>query len=139
MAQDTKECWSLNNEEYNFDSLEELMDSHGYELRPGHTVWRGTAKSPSISSLVDVESVIENMGERAYEIGGEYAEDYPDVSAEHQAKLKALLEAWLAECPAPTFYTVKDAQAYVLRAEDFSAAQLAENALEDGEDDPTPF
>lgn len=136
MAQDTKECWSFNNEDYNYDSLAELMDSHGYEMSPGHTVWRGIAERPPISSLIDVEGVIENIGERAYEICGEYAEDYPDVSAEHQAKLKALLEAWLAECPAPTFYTVKDAQAYILRPEDFSAEQLAENALED---DPTPF
>ena len=130
----TKECWSVCGEEFTFDSLGDLLDSRGDELRPGHKVWRGTALPPSLSSLVDTDRVIEDIGERAYDFGGEWADNYPEVTPEHKAKLQALLEQWLAECPSPRFYQVTDATPYVLAADDFTKEQLEEIALQEEDD-----
>lgn len=128
-----KECWSKDEEEFNSNDLGALLKKFGDELRPGHTVYRGTAHTPSFSSMVDAESVIENIGERVWDYCGEYAEGYPAVTPEHKAKLQSLLENWLRDCPSPTFWQVGDVQPYVLNAEDFTAEQLEEIAL--AEDD----
>lgn len=128
---ETKECWSFNNEDFNYDTLGDLMDDHAYDLKPGDEVWRGTAKCPSMNSLVDAERVIEDVAERAFDFGDEYAEGYPEVSPEHKAKLQALLEQWLAECPAPRFYQVTGSTPYTLTREDFTEEQLAELALQE--------
>lgn len=127
----TKECWSVDGEEFTFDNLGDLLDSRGDELRPGHKVWRGTAFPPSLSSLADADSVIEDIRERAYDFGGEWADNYPEVTPEHKAKLQTLLEQWLAECPSPRFYQVTDAKPYILAIDDFTSEQLAEIALEE--------
>lgn len=130
------ECWSLDGEEFNYDSLGDLLDARGDEVRPGHKVWRGTAKHPSMTDLADAERVIEDIGERAHDFGGEYADGFPEVSPEHAAKLQALLEQWLAECPSPRFYQVTNAVPYVLADTDFTQEQLAEIAAQE-EDDTT--
>ena len=127
----TKECWSINNEDFNCESLAELLDENQGDIRPGQTVYRGTAKPPDARNLICADSVIEDVGQQAWDYGGEYAEDYPDVSPEHKAKLQALLESWLAECPAPRFYQVVDAKPYVLTESDFSPEDLEELALQD--------
>lgn len=127
----TKECWSFNGEAFNHDTLGDLMDEYVYDLKPGDEVWRATAKLPSISSLADADSVIEDIGERAYDYGGEYAEDYPEVTPEHKAKLQMLLEQWLTECPEPRFYQVGAVTRYILQRDDFTEEQLAEIALQE--------
>lgn len=128
---DTKECWSVDGEEFTYDSLGDLLDSRGDELRPGHKVWRGTAQLPTMSSLADAGNVIEDIAERAYDFGGEWAVDYPEVTPEHKAKLQALLEQWLAECPSPRFYQVTGVAPYELTADDFTPEQLEEIAAEE--------
>lgn len=117
------ECWSVNDEDFRHNTLGDLLDEE-CELLPGQTVYRGTAKSPDIKSFIDVDSVIENIGERAWDVGDEYADGYPDATPEHKAKLQKLLEDWLAECPAPTFYSVIDSQPYVLAESDFDPEDL---------------
>lgn len=114
-----QECWSANNEDFNYEELSDLLDSND-DLKPGDTVYRAEAHPPKLKSLVDADWVIEQIGEMAYEIGGEYADDYPDVSKEQAAKLQALLEQWLSECPAPTFWQVRGSEPYVLTEGDFS-------------------
>ena len=128
---ETKECWSINNEDFNCDTLAELLEDNQGDVRPGQTVYFGTAKAPAISSFISVDSVIDDIRVSAYDFGGEWADDYPEVSPEHEAKLQALLESWLAECPAPRFYRVVDAKPYVLTESDFDPEDLAELALQD--------
>ena len=127
----TKECWSVDGEEFTFDSLGDLLDSRGDELRPGHKVWRGTAKGPAMADLADADNVIEDIATRAYDFGGEFADGFPEVTPEHKAKLQAFLEQWLAECPSPRFYQVTNVVSYALTADDFTAEQLEEIAEEE--------
>lgn len=111
------ECWSHNEEDFNAQSLGELIDTH--EMQPGATVWVGEAVHPDPSSLFSTNWLIENMGEAAYDIAGEHGgEDYPNVSDEQVAELEALVVGWITKCAPPTFWTVKNVRPYVLTAED---------------------
>jgi len=111
------ECWSHNEEDFNAQSLGELIDTH--ELQPGATVWVGEAVHPEPASLFSTDWLIENMGEAAYDIAGEHGgEDYPNVSDEQVAELEALVVGWITKCAPPTFWTVKNVWPYVLTAED---------------------
>lgn len=114
----TTECWSTNNEDFNHESLGDLLDSYS-DLKSGDVVYRAEAHYPNLRSLVDADWVIESIGERAYDIGGEYTDDYPECTREQAKKLQALLEQWLSECPAPRFYSVKNSQPYTLADGDF--------------------
>jgi len=111
------ECWSHNEEDFNAQSLSELIDTH--ELQSGAIVWVGEAVHPEPSSLFSTDWLIENMGEAAYDIAGEHGgEDYPNVSDEQVAELEALVVGWITKCAPPTFWTVKNVRPYVLTAED---------------------
>ena len=114
-----KECWSANGEDFNYESLEELLDNEDFDYKAGDIVYKAIAKTPSFKSMVDVDSVIENIGERAYDYCGDYAEYYPEVSKEHKIKLQVFLEQWLSECPAPSFYMVVSDKEYTLTEQDF--------------------
>lgn len=115
-----KECWSANGEDFNYDSLGDLFDNEDADYQVGDVVYKATAKTPSFKSMVDIDSVIENIGERAWDYCGEYAENYPEVSQEHKAKLQKFLEEWLSECPHPNFYMVVNDEPYTLTEEDFN-------------------
>ena len=126
------ECWSHNEEDFNAQSLGELVDTH--ELAPGATVWVGEAVHPEPSSLFSTDWLIENMGEAAYDIAGEHAgEDYPNVSDEQVAELEALVVGWIAKCAPPTFWTVKNVRPYVLTAEDCGAQASTAGGHQEGD------
>jgi hypothetical protein len=75
--------------------------------------------------LIDSDDVIVQMGDRADDIAGEYADGYPDVSAEDKAELDTLLAAWIAKSCPPTFYEVKNVRAYVITEQDIAGAQAS--------------
>lgn len=116
-----EECWSANGEDFVYRSLRDLLDSHP-DLEPGDVVHVGEADHPETRQLIDAEDVMDQMTDRAWDIAGEYAEDYPDVSKEAKAELDQLLEAWIAKhCPLE-FFVVKNAKKYTLTAADLEAA-----------------
>lgn len=112
------ECWSRDEEDFNARSLSELLDSHD-DLKPGDTVWVGEAVHPDPARLVNEDGIIENIGEAAYDIGGEYAEDYPEVTPAQAKELESLVADWIKRTCPPTFYTVANVKPYVLSHEDF--------------------
>ena len=118
------ECWSVSDEGFSHDSLAELLDNHP-ELEAGSRVFVGEAAHPALNRLIDSDDVIVQMGDRADDIAGEYADGYPDVSAEDKAELDALLAAWIEKACPPTFYEVKNVRAYVITEQDISGAQVS--------------
>ncbi len=118
-AETTKKCWSANNEDFNCGSLWDLLDEND-DLAAGDVVYVADAVPPKASDLFDADDAIEQMGERAYEIGGEYAETYPDVTPESKAELEAAITAWIEKHAEPTFYTVRNVREYVLTEADLS-------------------
>lgn len=120
MSTEQKEFWSFDKEDFCHETLGDLIDSHRDELTPGMHVWRGTGVSPKPSELVDADLVIDHIGEMACDIGGEYAEGYPECTTEQREKLQALLEQWLSECPAPDFFSVTNVVPYTITEDDLS-------------------
>lgn len=110
-------AWSLNGEDFSHDSMQDAIDAATDDLEPGQVVYFGDAVKPA-SNFVDMDDVIELIGERAYDIGGEHAEGFPDVSKEAAAELASFLEKWQAEHCAPNFWTVRNVQEHVLTAAD---------------------
>jgi hypothetical protein len=116
------ECWSLSDEGFSHDSLGELLDNNP-DLAAGARVFVGEAVYPALNRLIDSDDVVDQMGDRADDIAGEYADGYPDVSEEDKAELDTLLAAWIAKSCPPTFYEVKNVRAYVITEQDIASAQ----------------
>lgn len=113
-----EECWSVDEENFNARTLDDLIDNH--DLEPGAVVFRAEAAHPAPEELINVENILETMGEHAYDIAGEYGEDYPDVSNEAVKELSDFLVAWVSRHAAPTFYTVRNVQPYTITEADIA-------------------
>ena len=112
-----REVWSSNNEDFNFDTLGDLLEDGEY--KPGDTVWVGEAVKPDLGDLIDADDVADQMADRAGDIAGEHADGYPDLSKEDKRELNVLLSDWIARrCP-PNFYRVENVRPYVLSGDDF--------------------
>lgn len=116
MTKKTK-CWSADGENFSFDSLGDLLESHP-DLIAGSVVHFGEQVEAIPSKFVSASDVIEQIGERAYEFAGEHTEGYPSCTKEHVADLQSLLEGWISKCPKPNFYRVENVQQYTLTDED---------------------
>ncbi len=116
---DKEECWSATNEEFNYSSLGELIANEADVLDVGRIVYVGDAEKPTMRQLCNAYDVIEIISERAYDIGGEYADDFPNVDKAAKDELDELLVAWLTKhCPNINFYTVSNVREYVITADD---------------------
>lgn len=113
-----EECWSVDEENFNARTLDDLIDNH--DLKAGAVVFRAEAAYPAAKDLIGADDIIETMGERAYDLAGEYGEDYPSVSAEAKQELDDFLAAWISKHAAPTFYTVKNVQRYTITEADIA-------------------
>lgn len=56
---------------------------------------------------------------------GEWADDFPTVSAEAKQELKGLLDAWARKNCDCTFYRVKNIETFTISAEDLDQEELA--------------
>lgn len=120
----TEYCYSWNGEDFNsglFKSAEEALAEAAEENDNGHPlVHVGKASRPSNSRFFpDASDLIEHMGNQAADCGGEYAADYPDVSADAIAdldkQLESLLSAWCDKHGVgPSFYQIDEVKEYPL-------------------------
>lgn len=110
--------WSCDEDQWWQEEFEEVLDCLEVtgELEVGRIIYQGTPKRPS-PIFIGADDVIELISERAYDIGGEYAYDYPDVSDEQKQELEDFLDKWQRQF-IPSFYTVQDVKGYVITQED---------------------
>lgn len=109
-------CWSVSGDEFDAESLQDLFDN--YELKDGDVVYYGEAVKPTIKQLIDANDICDMLTDRAWDLVGEYAEDFPNVSKEAIAELDSLLQSWLTQhCPI-NFYQVINTREYVITATD---------------------
>lgn len=120
-----KECWSWDEENFNYLSLQDLLDTRD-ELKPGDVVFVGEAKPPKLARLCDAEDVIDTIHDRAYDIAGDYAEDCAAVSDDAKAELNALLEGWIKRHCNLNFWEVVNIRQYVITADDLCLPALDE-------------
>lgn len=115
-------CWSRDEENFQYDDIHELLASEDvggdWGLNVGDTVYYGEKEHPEPTDYFDVDSLLEEIGNRAYDECGEWAEDYPDVDKKEVEKLDKYIKRWLKKNCQPTFWIVRNVKPYELKAED---------------------
>ncbi|SDT51826.1 hypothetical protein [Pseudomonas prosekii] len=89
------------------------------ELEVGDECQRGLMVYGDPAEFVDADAVIDSMADNAHSSDlGEWADDFPDVSAEAKAELEDLLDAWARKNCDCSFYRVKDIEKFKIAHED---------------------
>lgn len=122
MTKEHEIVWSVDQENFNYDSLGDalaILDGMD-ELAVGRIVWFGEAEKPNPVKYFDADDLLEEVGNRAYDDGGEHAEDYPDVSDEAKAELGQFLSDWLTKHCQPSFWRVNNPKEYTITEADIA-------------------
>jgi hypothetical protein len=112
-------CYSLDEETFNYQDLADVLqalDDQG-ALVEGATFYEGEAVRHAPSYYFDIDSLIEGMGERAYDDAGEYADTFPDLTKEKSVELQTLIETWLDANVEVRFYAVRDTRKATVTAD----------------------
>jgi|GEM_PF-977106 hypothetical protein len=115
-------CYSLNDESYEDcfeDVCEKAFDYEGVKVGDTIKISRGIPVKTSISDHFDLSLMLDNMGEDAYESAGEYAEYWPECTAQQYEQLERdicdVLTRWADKYNKhPTFYRVEDTKDIVV-------------------------
>lgn len=115
--------WSRNGEDFinDAETLDELIDYIGgpEDFKPGQIVYFGEVKEHD-TDWIDAGDVIDRISDVAYDTAGEFAEDFPSVSAEARAELDAFLKAWQAKHCKADFYRVINVREHVITADNLT-------------------
>lgn len=120
MNESRAECWSVDGSDFSYTSLDDLLDGND-DIEVGRVVHVGEPVHPDPAEFVDAGDVIDLIATRAYDIGHEHAEDFPDLSDDAKAELDALLKEWIAKHCTVTFYEVENSREYVITAADLES------------------
>jgi hypothetical protein len=122
-----KEYWTTNWEAL----LEQLADKLQAENKQGligAEYFEGGQVPITTDQLVDIDSALNMINEAAWEIMGEYGEDYPNLDEEEKAELKELIVAFLDKKDPHGFFHVENVVKKTITTEDL------EDAPSEGED-----
>jgi len=115
-------AWSLNEEDWPYASFGELLnDDEGVQV--GQVVFYGECvkKSPAYF-MPSASEVLDVAADKAYDIGGEFAEDFGrDVTQEARRELEDFLSAWASRHLKVEFYQVENVGRHKVTAEDLAA------------------
>lgn len=91
-----KKCYATDDSDFNFTEFGDLLDAIASEgpLEVGTIYYEADFRPVTVSDVVDVNRVIEDIDERLYDIAGESAEDGLNVSDEAVQELKSFLAQW---------------------------------------------
>ena len=114
--------WSVCGEIFNHDNLGDCIDELGNDaiLEVGRVVYFGDAIRPLAKHLIGADDVKETLEMRAWDIAGEWADDFPNCSPEAYKLLDNYLKRWVDKHCNINFYTVKNVQQYVITEEDIT-------------------
>jgi hypothetical protein len=118
------DCYSVNGEDFQDGCASEALqalDDDGL-LTIGTEYRLGVSVRPDPADFLDVNHLIEQMQESAYDAGGEFAEDYlADVTEEQVRELDRAIKAWLSSVnPSVTFFKVKEIQTFKVTQDDIN-------------------
>lgn len=113
--------YSANDEDFNYTELYDLINDFP-NMKAGDVVYKAQAKAPDILKLIDCEDILEQMSERAYDYGGEWAEDWCCSIENYKEAKKSLdnsIKRWAKKyLPPINFYCVGKSEEYILTKED---------------------
>ncbi len=122
MQETAFDSYSLNGEDFQEGCASEALqalDDDG-RLTIGTEYRLGVSERPDPADFFDVDHLIEQMQERAYDVGGEFAEDYlTDLTEEQVQNLRQVVNTWLSSVkPQVNFFNVKNIQTFKVTQED---------------------
>ncbi len=106
----SKEIWGWSEDQEHYHSH---CDTKEDAIAEGRTscdgdFYVGMGEHPSqLQFAPDVERIVEDMGEAAYEECGDAAEDWPEVTDSAKGKLRTMIELWMIEHVPCTFYMIE--------------------------------
>jgi hypothetical protein len=105
----TNKCYSLNDEDFVYSDLAELLhdlDASG-DLRTGVEYFEAECYKEPASYFFSIEDVFDGMRDRALDHAGEYADGWLDsVPKEKLDELESVISKWLDENVDVDFYKV---------------------------------
>lgn len=122
MQEPTFDSYSLNGDDFQegcaSEALQALDDND--QLTLGAEYRLGVSERPDPADFFDVDDLIEQMQERAHDVGGEFAEDYlTDLTEEQIADLRRVVNTWLSSVnPQVNFFSVKQIQTFKVTQKD---------------------
>lgn len=112
--------WSEDDENFNYESIGELLEQGFNDLEPGCTVSFADKDEVETKQLVSIHWILEEIQERAYDIGGDRAEGlFYGVEDRAKRDLQDMIVKWLDDNVGISFYGVKNVEEYVLTEQDF--------------------
>ena len=104
-----EERWGCGPFESREDAIKNALDDHVDKFYTGKQVALSGKDFP-----IDADDILEQVGERAYELGGEASEGWPAAGEadrdELSKKLTEVLTAWIDEHDAPSFWIVGEVE-----------------------------
>lgn len=112
---------------------------HHEEMTPHSVVYVGRLVRPDIAKLINGYSILENIGERAYDEYGEAADGWLCGSPRSEktinvAAIEKAIADYIAEHEPPEFYGIEDIREFT--AHEIAELQLQEDAQASGQRDP---
>jgi hypothetical protein len=106
------------------DLLDRLMGERAIEKEQdliGEEYFEGDAIPVPLRRLIPIDTIIDVMNEEAWDVAGEYAEDWPDLTSEDKMKLEDLIVRFLSKKHAKEFYDVKNIVKKTITKDDIRA------------------
>jgi hypothetical protein len=98
--------------------LMEYYETEDEEKLIGKEYFEGEFVPVPMRNLVHIKAIIGALNEEAWDSAGEYAGDWPNLSAEDEAELQDVIAEFLAKKHVPTFCDIKNIQKKTITAED---------------------
>jgi len=110
--------YSANGEDFCSQDISGCIDSIEINIGQTITLWEGEEYKPEAADFLP-RSILEQMCENAYELHGEYSEDWPDCNASESSLDEYLIKAtndWADKHnQQPCFYGVKNLKMFKIR------------------------
>lgn len=107
----TKEvCYSNNGEEFRYAEIADALDSANI----GDVIYEGDAIRQKPSHYFDINTMLEQVGESAYDDCGECADDFPNITKSERDELDKIICCWLDAKVGVDFYTVRNVREIVV-------------------------
>jgi hypothetical protein len=103
--------------------LDQLMCSTGEENKEnliGMEYFEGDAVFCTARQMVDIECIIDMISDAAYEVGGEWADGWPDITDKGKNELENLIVEFLEKKSPCTFYHIENVQSKTITEDDIS-------------------
>jgi hypothetical protein len=84
----------------------------------GEAYFEGDISPFPVRNLVPIESIVEVMNEKAWDISGEYAEDWPDLTPEDKKKLKNVIVRFLKKRHVKEFFDIENIVEKIITEDD---------------------